>query len=188
MEEYVSTTWKELKSSLKSKRLTSKLQWIVVGDEYQIYLFDEQLKLTTSISITNPKNGDQFDFETNYKEISNRVLSPFGSEATTKIFYEDEINAGIEDKKQTPIVTNNKIVRIVELGWSCASNDIAIFQWGDDLGGWETIRGGYGNMSFSNLFKDFIGDGVKRFQIIRNNNGGSPRPIIVWFEIVELGD
>lgn len=74
------TTWSGLKSSMVSKNLQTRLQWLVEGDVYKIFLFDQPMNLATSIKITKPKNSDQFDFESNYKSNGNAILNLFDSD------------------------------------------------------------------------------------------------------------
>lgn len=72
----IEVSWTALKSSMQSKGIASRLQWVQEKDRYELYLFDGPLVLHTIIKITNPKNADQHDFEASFKTISNQVLDP----------------------------------------------------------------------------------------------------------------
>jgi len=76
MTDLIEVSWQALKSSMLSKNITSRLQWILDKDVYKVFLFDEPLKLSASIKVTNPKSKDQHDFETNFKNQANLVLRP----------------------------------------------------------------------------------------------------------------
>jgi|SRR3990172_7764380 len=56
-------------------------------------------------------------------------------------------------------------------------------QWGSDVPTpvWQTIRAGTGFFNL-HLNKDFVGDGVKRFRIIRENKASQKQVIVAWLD------
>jgi len=94
------------------------------------------------------------------------------------------VNAGATDTNLSPIVPNGKSAVVLVFGGALlfeATGSYVALQWGDASGGWQTVRviakeGEY------HLNREFIGDGVKRFRIVRRNTDTSARPIIAWIE------
>jgi hypothetical protein len=88
MNSAIEVTWKELKENIIAKEMRNRLQWLIRTDPedsskkyYQVFLIDEEFILSTKIPLTEPKNGIQYDFETNFKK-SNKKLSPQYSDST----------------------------------------------------------------------------------------------------------
>jgi hypothetical protein len=79
-------TWTELKQFVDSRHLS--IQWIQYANRYYLYAFDGAFKLLCTILITNPKNTDQTEFETNYQTSGNQ--SP-KSEVVTQFEKDDKI-------------------------------------------------------------------------------------------------
>lgn len=104
------------------------------------------------------------------------------------LVFDDSIVPGLPgDIKQSPVIPNGKIVRVLNMGWSCPlDSSIAAIQFGSG-GSWNTFRGGYGNLDIKfTKGVDFVGDGVKRFRLIRINAGTGNQVLVVWFGAVIL--
>ena len=80
MNNFIDVSWSALKSNMEAKKLSPRLQWTLDKDIYHLYFFDGPMNLHAEIRITNPKNSDQHDFETNFKATTNKVLEPLDSE------------------------------------------------------------------------------------------------------------
>lgn len=76
MHDMVEVSWQALKSNMLLKGIQSRLQWVLENDTYKIFLFDNPMNLACSIKITKPKNNAQHDFETLYKDKTNKILNP----------------------------------------------------------------------------------------------------------------
>ena len=103
------------------------------------------------------------------------------------LFFDSVIAADSSDAQLTPVVPNGKKVRLLEIGWSASILDdsMVAVQWGN-AGNWTTIRSGYGTICL-HLNKDFIGNGTKRFRIIRQNKHATEEKIVMaWLEAIAL--
>lgn len=109
--------------------------------------------------------------------------------ATKTVFdpiHDDAVADGAPSVDNQPVVPNGKIVRIREIGWSCPPDCIAAVQWGSG-GTFVTVRGGYGNMNISFARgKDFTGDGVKHFRLVRTNDSGASAVVVLWASAIIL--
>ena len=102
------------------------------------------------------------------------------------LVFDSSVNAGATDAQLSGIVPIGKTVRLLNFGgFDPLSSDqvssIISIQWGS-AAGWSTIRAG-GNGVFDIVFdkgKDFTGDGVKRFRLIRQNKSSIGKVLVVW--------
>lgn len=81
------TTWQDLKQRASDKQLS--LQFVEYENKYTVSLYESMQILFTFIDITNPRNADQIDFEDNFKNDANGLLT---SKVKTSI--ENEIVSG----------------------------------------------------------------------------------------------
>lgn len=83
MNDLIEVSWEGLKSSMLAKGIQSRLQWIKEKNTYRVFLFDNPMKFATTLQITEPKNAEQHEFESQYMGKSNLVLSPIDSDNST---------------------------------------------------------------------------------------------------------
>ena len=103
------------------------------------------------------------------------------------LVYDDSIAASSTDIRTSPIVPDGRVVRVLNFGgYDPRSGDgISSFitlQFGSGSD-WQTIRAG-GDGFFDIKWekgKDFTGDGIKRFRLIRQNKSTSAKIIVAWF-------
>lgn len=91
---------------------------------------------------------------------------------------------------QSQIVPNGKTVVAKRFGCiDVAINDgkdsVVVLQWGDTGSGWTTIRACSRNTEFL-VNRTFVGDGSKRFRIIRMNKSAVTKTIVYWIEALIL--
>ncbi len=104
---------------------------------------------------------------------------------------DDTVSANTTDTLDGPVLASGDTARILRFGGAVAKNDadndnIFAVQWGDTGGGFKTIRA-FPNFFDFELFKEFDGDGVKHFRLIRqNNNTGPAKQMVAWLEGVIL--
>jgi len=70
----VDSTWSEFKSVCDDKSLF--MQYNTIGNDYNLWAQDGIVLYTSAIRKTIPANTDQEDFEDNYKDDCNQVLTP----------------------------------------------------------------------------------------------------------------
>jgi hypothetical protein len=86
-----------------------------------------------------------------------------------------------------PVIPAGKRVRLITFGAADCGTDneasITALQWGA-AGAWETIRAfGLAHCSMEvRLDQDYIGDGTKRFRVVRKNQSSSSRIVLAWLE------
>jgi len=104
------------------------------------------------------------------------------------LFFNDVIGSGDTDLKLSPIIPNGKRVTLKVFG-GCTpqiNNDdtpIIVVQWGSGTT-WQSIRAGCKMFNFE-LNRDFLGDGVKRFRLIRENGHVTGSNIIIaWLDLL----
>lgn len=105
----------------------------------------------------------------------------------TDIVIESAVNAGITETQLAPIIPVGKTVRLMNFGGfdpitSDGVSGIISLQYGNATDGWKLIRCG-GNGFFNIQWekgKDFIGDGTKRFRIVRQNKSSNIKNIAAW--------
>lgn len=68
----IGVNWKELKEFVNDRDLG--IQFVEFDDKYILASFDSIFSLDCLIIKSDPKSADQIDFETNYKDISNKKL------------------------------------------------------------------------------------------------------------------
>jgi hypothetical protein len=93
------------------------------------------------------------------------------------------------DIVQSPIVPNGKNVRLREFGGCTPAIGDGIdgfigLQWGSS-GSWESIAIGCHEFQ-RELKRDFLGDGTKRFRIVRMNESAVNRYIVAWLDAILL--
>jgi hypothetical protein len=97
---------------------------------------------------------------------------------------ENNIAAGVTDMDLGPIIANGKIAVIKSFGGAIPFNSDGSFiaiQWGDNTGGWNTIRVIVKEAEYT-INREFQGNGVKRFRLVRKNTNPSTQPMIAWLE------
>lgn len=96
------------------------------------------------------------------------------------------VNAGATDVTEYTAIVDGKRVSIKHLGFSVprpTADTYAALQWGDASGGWTTIRAGVGNLQFESDH-EFVGNGVKKFRVVRKNGDAAQQRIFVWADAV----
>lgn len=92
-------------------------------------------------------------------------------------YFFDDVVSGT-DIKESKIIPNGKKVTLQSFGGSSYGEDFLALQWGSEST-WETVRSFYGTLNL-HFKKDFVGDGAKRFRLIRYSSGS--RRVFVWVE------
>jgi len=87
------------------------------------------------------------------------------------------ISAGATEVWESAVIPSGKTFLMQELFASSIEGDYVVLQWGSS-GSWETVTGFYG-IATRQIKKEFVGDGVKKFRVVRVNSGGSARRIFV---------
>lgn len=102
---------------------------------------------------------------------------------------DNAIAAGATDVHLFEIIPDGTRVKVVKFGGyervTIVATGLIILQWGSNAGGWETIRAGGGPSPFEFLVnREFVGNGVKRFRIVRQNKDllGS-KEMAAWAEV-----
>ena len=98
--------------------------------------------------------------------------------------FDNSISPG-NDVQETPVIPTGKIVTLKKFGGFDPRigdyiDSIIALRWGSG-GSWTTIRAG-GQMFDLDLSIDFVGDGAKKFQIVRQNKSVVSKVIIAWVE------
>lgn len=65
-------TWEIIKNFVTSRQLS--MQWIDLGDAYELRAFDDIFSLASQMPKTDPATAEQADFETNFKASGNKKL------------------------------------------------------------------------------------------------------------------
>jgi len=100
------------------------------------------------------------------------------------LIFDNSIPSGT-DVNTTPIIPDGKIVKLQRFGgFDPAIGDgidsIIALQWGGG-GSWTTVMASGKAFDF-NLSRDFVGDGAKRFRLVRQNKSSSDKIIVAWLE------
>ena len=96
------------------------------------------------------------------------------------------VNAAITQTDLTPIIPIGKKVLLKRFGGCAGENaGFCAIQFGDNAGGWITIRALTGTYEFL-VGTEFIGDGVKRFRIIRQNDSTAAKYMSAYLEALVL--
>ena len=98
---------------------------------------------------------------------------------------DDSVNASSTHITESPVVPNGKIVKLKKLGCIDPAigdglDSIIVLQWGTG-GSWTTIRACSRNSEFI-INRDFIGDGINKFRVLRMNESITPKVIVFWLE------
>jgi len=88
--------------------------------------------------------------------------------------------------KLSAIVPTGKRVLLQKFGGcSGATAGFCAIQWGDAAGGWTTVRAISGTCEFI-INREFIGDGVKRFRTVRQNDTTTAKYMAAWAEALVM--
>jgi hypothetical protein len=109
--------------------------------------------------------------------------------ANTKFDYvfDDDVAGNSYDFKLSPVVPAGKTVTLLKFGGFApviadGTDGLIALQWGN-ASAWETVRAA-GRFFDFDLKKDFIGDGVNRFRLMRQNKSTATKPMVVWLEAI----
>jgi hypothetical protein len=105
-------------------------------------------------------------------------------------YFDSSVAAGATDLQLSPVIAVGKTVKIINFGGfdpniGDSKDGIIALQWGSGTT-WKTIRAGGGATFDFKMDKDFVGDGVSRFRLARQNKSASAKPLIVWLYAVVL--
>lgn len=100
------------------------------------------------------------------------------------LMYDNEVPVGTT-VDMTPVIPSGKVVTIKKFGgFDPAVGDnkdsIIALQWGSGTT-WTTIKAGGKCFEFD-MQRDFIGDGSKRFRLVRVNRSAQIKIIVAWLE------
>jgi len=103
------------------------------------------------------------------------------------IFLTSEVNANSTDTETSPKIQNGKTWVVEKVGFTEPILDIYGYssefalQWGSS-GNWDDIRIAAiaGNTIEMTINESFIGDGTKRFRMIRKNNSDLDKRLGLW--------
>ena len=87
---------------------------------------------------------------------------------------------------ESQIVPSGKVVRLKEFGGADPAigdgiDSIIALQWGNS-GSWATVRVVSGTSQSYTLNRDFTGNGVKKFRVVRMNKSVSTKILVYWIE------
>lgn len=85
-----------------------------------------------------------------------------------EIALDNSVAANTTDIQTSGIIANGREVILKEFSGSALGNDYCVVQWGSGAA-WTTIRASYGTFRFP-LTASFVGDGAKRFRVLRINS------------------
>ena len=96
------------------------------------------------------------------------------------------VAAGSTQVDMTPIIPIGKIILLKRFGGcSGITAGFCAVQFGDSVGGWTTIRALTDTYEFP-IGTEFIGNGVKRFRIIRQNDSTAAKYMSAYLEALVL--
>jgi hypothetical protein len=106
------------------------------------------------------------------------------------LVYDDSIGATTTDLKTSAVIPNGKTVKVFNFGGydprlGDGIDSLIVLQWGAGSS-WQTVRAGGGG-TFDHSWpsgRDFIGDGIKRFRLIRQNKSSTAKPLVAWLMAV----
>ena len=100
-------------------------------------------------------------------------------------FFDASVAAGATDTQTSAIVPTGKAVEIKVFGGSVPDgfNAVVALQWGSAGGGFTTIRAVQREIEFANLGQ-FVGDGIKRFRLVRINRSAAAAVLVGWLEAI----
>lgn len=116
------------------------------------------------------------------------------AKTSVNLIIENTVAQGATATDNSAIVPAGKTVRLVRFGGyersiSANTTGIIALQWGQGAA-WETIRVGGGPTPFDFILnRTFIGDGAKRFRIVRQNRDpalSAAKEMVAWVEAVVL--
>ena len=100
--------------------------------------------------------------------------------------YDNPIAANTADFQVSGVVPSGRTVRLLNFGgYEVMVNDgltgIIALQWGNGTT-WKTVRAGGGGFFDINFLKgkDFLGDGVKQFRLVRQNKSAVEKILAAW--------
>lgn len=111
------------------------------------------------------------------------------SKTKHSLMYDSSIAAGVTDVQTTPSIPVGKKVRLQSFGGFDPSigdgiDSMIAIQWGAGTT-WQTIRAG-GKVFEFQIGRDFLGDGAKRFRLVRQNKSASAKIIVAWLEALVM--
>jgi hypothetical protein len=174
--------WQAVKYVLDSRQI--KAQGIESADSYYIEAIDGNFKVACILLKSNVSD-ELADFTTNYLPYWNPRLNPQDTDGAYRIdiCLDSAVDASKTAETLSAAIPNGKKVTVSEFGGSCLGNDYIMLQWGS-AGAFTTIRSSYGNFKFS-WKKSFVGDGQKRFRILRvNTDTESARRIFAYLSAI----
>ena len=103
-----------------------------------------------------------------------------------EIMKDGSVAAGNTQVDMTPIIPVGKRILLKRFGGcSGVTAGFCGVQFGDSVGGWTTIRSLTNTYEFP-IGTEFIGDGVKRFRIVRQNDSTTAKYMAAWLEALIL--
>lgn len=95
-------------------------------------------------------------------------------------------NVGTVEEDLTDPITSGKRAIIKYFGAAIPGTGVVDLYFGDGSS-WDLVRSvAGGTYEFKDINEDFVGDGVKRFKVIRTRQGaGGPLAIKAWFKAIE---
>ncbi len=112
-------------------------------------------------------------------------LALAGPKTTINQVEDNSVDAGANEIFTSGIIPTGKVIKLRKFG--CAipeanNGSYVVVQWGNGSG-WQTVRACVSQADFV-LKKDFLGDGVKRFRIVRHNGHTSAQIMVYWIEAI----
>lgn len=107
-----------------------------------------------------------------------------------EIYVDSNVAAGATDVQASDIIPATATVRILSFGGfdpniGDSKDGIIGLQYGSGTN-WKTLRAGGGGVFDFNSKIDIVGDGTKRFRLVRKNNSSTPKSLICWLYAVIL--
>jgi hypothetical protein len=106
------------------------------------------------------------------------------TKTTFDIYVDSNVAANAIEMMQSDVIPQNKTVRLSCFGgFDPAIGDgkasVIAIQWGFGTN-WKTLRAGGGGPFEYNVNIEVVGDGNKRFRLVRKNNSGTAKTLICW--------
>ena len=105
------------------------------------------------------------------------------------LYFDSAVAGATTDTQLSAIVPTGQVVFLKSFGGSDVKNagndpdSIIAIQWGSGVS-WTTIRAGSGQFFETTVGAEFVGDGVKRFRLVRQNRASAAHPIGAWVTAV----
>jgi len=107
--------------------------------------------------------------------------------ALIEISVDDEVTSGSTEITLAPgAVPNGKIARLHKFGGAVPKDAdgtecLIILQWGSG-GAWQTIRAFATSFEDISMEREFTGNGIKTFRLVRVNRSATDKPMVAWLE------